>query len=120
MQIWLALATTFTFFGTAWQMGVAMLNSIDEMESFLGDFNLVAKEESKRRAEQFPRWRIWKRRRATKEALAESTIVLSKGETLQFKAYDRQAWGWAFLTVEAIIVAVASWVDFASSHSAAG
>lgn len=109
--VWLAVAASAAFVGSAWQCVIAAISGVESMESFLADHNRLVREEKRRVLAPIPWWRLPTRRREVKRILAESQVVLTHAEKRLSRAYDRQAGAWACVIVGTLIATVIAWMQ---------
>lgn len=112
---WLAIASTLAFVGAIWQCVLAIVTAVESMEDFLGEHNRLVKEEKTRALARVPRWRLFRRRKAIRSVLEDAQLVLTGSEKKRSQAYDRQAWAWSWVINGALIAAIVSWVQVATS-----
>lgn len=92
-------------------MVLSLLQGIGSMERFLGAHNAIRREEQDRIRGTVPRWRLFRRRRMAKALVNEMDDLLTADELRLDRGYNRQATGWAFIMVGALIACGASWLQ---------
>lgn len=113
MDVWIALAATLAFLGTAYQCVTNLWAQLDAMKFFKAHSDLL-REDLRDAKEEIPWWRPFARRRRKKKGLRLAFSALTADEQSQARDYDRSALGWALLLVATLILAVTGWINVGS------
>lgn len=113
MEVWIALAATLAFLGTAYQCFTNLWAQLDAMKFFKAHSDLL-REDLEDAKKEIPWWRPLARRRRKKSGLGIAFSALTADEQSQARDYDRSALGWAPLLVATLILAITSWISAGS------
>lgn len=108
--LWLALGSTASLAGVAWQVWLALQDGIDSMPAFLAAKNALIADEVVYIRASVPRWRVIKRRQLLSAVEPSVRQALTAEELYAERRYDRSGSAWSLIGAGALVACLGSWL----------